>query len=333
MHPKNNFDFLRLVFASFVIITHAYPLSGLQECDWLKGFFVISGYLIFQSMERSRSWIDYFWKRFLRLFPALFAVLLLTIVLAPFLYTGTISYWHNKTVWTYIPSNLSLYFMQYSIDGVLADNPYPSAINGNLWTITYEFTMYVFLSFLIFFRQTEKIVKWLVVIGFAFLVIANTFFVESLGKYHYLLSAKELLELGGFFMAGAVLAVLRIEKSKYHLPVFLLALSLIIVGIYFDFFQQIKLISFPIAVIILAVNPLPYINAIGDKIGDVSYGIYIFSFPVQQVLMHYFRLNHIELMLYGFLISFVLGFISWHIIEKRALQLKKKKPFGIFAAN
>ena len=57
----NNFDFLRLIFASFVIITHSYPLSGIKECDLMcqisngqisfsyigvRGFFVISGYLI-----------------------------------------------------------------------------------------------------------------------------------------------------------------------------------------------------------------------------------------------------------------------------------------------
>lgn len=104
---KNNFDFLRLIFASFVIITHSYPLSGVKECDWLcqlsngqisfsyiglKGFFVISGYLIFQSLQRSDNIIDYFWKRVLRLFPALFIVLLLTIILTPFVYEGDVPF-------------------------------------------------------------------------------------------------------------------------------------------------------------------------------------------------------------------------------------------------
>ena len=61
MH-KNNFDFLRLVFAVFVIITHSYSISGIKEIDILsqltngqtalsyvgvRGFFIISGYLIF----------------------------------------------------------------------------------------------------------------------------------------------------------------------------------------------------------------------------------------------------------------------------------------------
>lgn len=81
MH-KNNFDFLRLLFAFFVIITHSFSLSGLRECDALckitpnhinlsylgvRGFFIISGYLIFQSLVRSKGLIDYYWKRILRL--------------------------------------------------------------------------------------------------------------------------------------------------------------------------------------------------------------------------------------------------------------------------
>src|SRR5579883_434314 len=88
---KNNFDFLRLVFALFVLITHSYAISGFNEnLDPLrqltnnqisfstlgvKGFFVISGFLVFKSLQRSKNWFDYIIKRILRIFPALIAVL------------------------------------------------------------------------------------------------------------------------------------------------------------------------------------------------------------------------------------------------------------------
>ncbi|WP_394759803.1 acyltransferase family protein, partial [Flavobacterium sp.] len=132
MSRKNNFDFLRLLFAVFVIVTHSYIFSGSKESDYLcfiskcnltfaslgvQGFFVISGYLIFQSFERSKDIIDYFWKRILRLFPALLFVLLLTIVLIPFVYENkNTPYLFNKDVWTYIPRNITLLKMQYTID-------------------------------------------------------------------------------------------------------------------------------------------------------------------------------------------------------------------------
>ena len=98
----NNFDFLRFVFAILVVVSHSYPLSGDNESSqWiykitngqlvlaqigLSGFFVISGYFIFQSLQRSKSILDYLKKRFLRLFPALSVVLLLSILLAPFVF-------------------------------------------------------------------------------------------------------------------------------------------------------------------------------------------------------------------------------------------------------
>ena len=84
MH-KNNFDFLRLLFAALVVVHHCYPISGISEQDPLyyfsnstlsysyigvRGFFIISGYLIFQSLMRSHGITDYLVKRLLRNYPA-----------------------------------------------------------------------------------------------------------------------------------------------------------------------------------------------------------------------------------------------------------------------
>ena len=101
---NNNFDFLRFLFALFVVISHAYALSGTTEehsgVNWLSngqlsfsqigfsGFFIISGYFIFQSLQRSKSLSEYYKKRFLRLFPALAVVLLLSLFLVLFVYTN-----------------------------------------------------------------------------------------------------------------------------------------------------------------------------------------------------------------------------------------------------
>ena len=66
----NNFDFLRLIFASLVIITHSYALSGATVYDPLArltqgqmefsylgvhGFFIISGYLRSPMMQTKRQ--------------------------------------------------------------------------------------------------------------------------------------------------------------------------------------------------------------------------------------------------------------------------------------
>ena len=183
MNKNNNFDFLRFLFALLVVISHSYPLSGSNESSqWiyqvtngqivlaqigLSGFFIISGYFIFQSLKRSNSIIDYFKKRFLRLFPALIVVLFLTMVLAPFVYNSETPFFQNAEIYTYFPNNLSLYHLQPSIKGIFDTNSY-HAINGSLWTIRYEFSLYIALSLLFFFRKQ----KWVLfsLISFAFLL-------------------------------------------------------------------------------------------------------------------------------------------------------------------
>jgi len=338
MNRKNNFDFIRLIFASFVIITHAFPLSGKSECDWLcqltngqivfsyigvKGFFVISGYLIFQSLERSSSLLDYFWKRFLRLFPALFFVLVLTVLLAPFVYNNTLPYLSNRDVLSYIPNNILLFKVQYYIAGIFEHNPYKGAINGSLWTIRYEFTMYVILSLLFFFRKNTLVIKMMLVIAFSLLSVGFLFFKTYLAQFGFILEGRLLLDLGSFFIAGSLLSSFKIEQYKYFNLLAIFSLLIIIISLYFSFFNWVTLFTFPLLVIYLGVESTPILRDVGSKIGDLSYGIYIYAFPVQQTLYYYFHSNYIQLMIYGFIISSILAYFSWHLIESKALTYKR----------
>ena len=337
-YRKNNFDFLRLIFASCVVITHSYALSGAKPCDLfcqlsggqddlshigVKGFFILSGYLIFQSLQRSNNIIDYFWKRLLRIYPALFFVLLLTIILVPFVYEGDIPFFHNRSILTYIPNNLSLYHPQYEIDGVFEKNPVKSAVNGNLWTIPYEFAMYILLSFLIIFRKKKVIAQAILLLSFLLLLTGNIFYFEKFKTWgFYLLTGEHLLDLGVFFVAGALLAAINIGKVNKKKELLILVFILVIASIYFNFYNYSKYLTFPILVILVGLNPIPYIYNVGNKIGDLSYGIYIYGFPIQQTLMYYFKLNYLELMIYSLILSYIFGYISWHLIEKKALKFK-----------
>jgi peptidoglycan/LPS O-acetylase OafA/YrhL len=65
-----------------------------------------------------------------------------------------------------------------------------------------------------------------------------------------------------------------------------------------------------------------YINNIGQKIGDISYGVYIYAFIVQQALMYYFGLGTFELTLASIIITYILAYGSWHLIEKKMLTYK-----------
>lgn len=69
--------------------------------------------------------------------------------------------------------------------------------------------------------------------------------------------------------------------------------------------------------------PLKYISNTTQKISDLSYGIYIYAFPVQQALIHYHKPTVNELTIYTTCIVFILSYFSWHLVESKALKYKR----------
>lgn len=340
MH-KNNFDFLRLLFASLVVIHHCYPIAGISEQDPLyyfsngmlslsylgvRGFFVISGYLIFQSLMRSENITDYMIKRLLRIYPALLVVLLLTIVVSAFVYDGTLNaYLHNKSTWTYLPVNASLFKLQHAIKGVFENNPYKSAINGSLWTIGYEFSMYVFLlPFFFLKKQTHKIrIAVIAIVVLIFFIIRIGINGKSNLPHLGVLSLDQWIHFGLLFMGGALLSVLHIEKHPQQKLILTISLLIFFTLMRWQYFELLQYFLFPFIIIISGAAATKGIANIGKVLGDISYGTYIYGFPVQQVLMYYFHFNVLALLFTSLPITLFMGWLSWHIVEKRALAKKK----------
>ncbi|WP_255400559.1 acyltransferase [Siphonobacter sp. SORGH_AS_0500] len=349
---KNNFDFLRLVFAAGVIITHAYPLTASQECDWLckmshgqysfswiavRGFFVISGYLIFQSLQRSRNLLDFYWKRVLRLYPALIVVLTLTIALGPLVYKGEIPYWKNEAVKTYFTNNLGLYRIQYAIPGIFEHNPHPFAINGSLWTIAFEFTMYIAVSAFFFIKNKRNLLIPILAVIYLILAKLDTVNFEEIQKWNYPILDWYLIELGVYFAAGSLLAVLGLERLPiaYLTGILLVSLSVFIYMTSRPGFLYASVSMLPLIVLCASLIPVKGVSTITKYIGDLSYGLYIYGFPVQQTLVYFFKPGANTLIISSLLVSAVFAYLSWHWIEKPALKLKnlskfigKKKPIA-----
>ncbi|UMQ40260.1 acyltransferase [Chryseobacterium sp. Y16C] len=332
LHRKNNFDILRLIFASLVIVSHSFPLTGEKEIlsDLTKGqltfgalsvdsFFIMSGYLIFISLKRSNSWLNYLWKRLLRLYPALFILMLFTLLVVPFVYTGK-NIFHEKLYWTYAPNCLSLYKVQYDIPGVFEKNIYPKAINGSLWSLSYEFTMYLFLLLLYPLRKSNKA---LTIIILTFIVSYLLFqfkpyFLKAFLASHIYLDAQQLYRLAMFFLSGSILTCINLKKYNTLYIRILLCLALI-VSLIFNFYPIVS--PFILPIIVLFIGTL-HTHSITEKLGDISYGVYIYGFIVQQILMFFFHLNSSSLMVISLLITYILAYCSWHIIEERMLKYK-----------
>ena len=335
---SNNFDFLRLLFASLVIVSHSYPLSGIKSQEILRKltngqadfgglavncFFIISGYLIYQSLNRSKTYKNFIWKRILRLYPGLIVMVVVTLIIVPFIYTGNEPLLKNTSYFTYLPRTLSLYNTQHTISGVFQNLPYDGIINGSLWTICYEFTMYLITSLLFFISRRYHLI--LIVLMVTISYILYIFFPEFLNNRLFskiYLFSPNFYRLTCFFFAGAAMTFINFDKiSKKYLIVFL-AFIILILAVYLKIFSSLMYFILPVLVIFFGVISTPYISSIGEKIGDNSYGIYIYGWFVQQLLLSLFNLNTYELMVGSLLVAYIVGLMSWHFVEKKALAYK-----------
>jgi peptidoglycan/LPS O-acetylase OafA/YrhL len=334
---KNNFTFLRILFALMVVVTHAYPLAGVLTGDYLSklthaqaefsyiglsGFFIISGYLCFQSLERCNTLGEYYWKRALRIYPGLFVVLLLTVVLGIFVYeSGIRDYLSNWSTWKYLPANMTIVRQQLMIDGIFTHNPYNPAINGSLWSLEYEVVFYLWLSVLFFFRRKAKIM--IVGTAVAVLIISYIFFKDEVGAHKYMfLNGKLMLEFAPYFFTGALLSLLKIEEVKHRALLSVLLTLILVCAFYLNYFTPAKFFILPPLVLLIGTASAKPITLLTGRTGDLSYGIYIYAFPIQQTLMHFFNFSPLELMATSLPLSVAAGYASWHWVEKRCLRYK-----------
>lgn len=343
---SNNFHLIRLIAAIFVIISHSYTLTGLPEHDvmWeftgkhfsfsyigLSVFFIISGYLITQSAHPDKPMnlkpaLSFLWKRFLRIFPALIVVVLLSIfVLGPNLTTlGSEKYYASSTTWDYL-NTMSLYGVKYDLPGVFNDNPYPNAVNGAIWTLSYEFTLYIVILILAVFRILK--LRYLVLASYVLaLYVIGTLPVHSPPwQIPYLnMDAYVFARFALYFLSGTVLFLFKDKVTLKWWLFFPLAFALIAIWNFlpgYELFATYLLL--PIIIMYLANHKSP-INTFAS-VGDFSYGMYIYAFPVQQTLVHFYgRLPVEQMAVFTIVATFPFAFLSWHLIEKKALALKSR---------
>ena len=334
---QNNFNFIRLLAAAGVVITHSYSLLGFPEYDFLykithgllsfsrlgvNTFFIISGFLIAQSLEHSQSFFSFLGKRFLRILPALGVVLILSVlVLGPLVTNLNLQdYFSRYSTWRYL-GGITLYKITYTLPGVFVNNPYPNAVNGSLWTLPYEWTCYMVLTcFFILFKNKKY---WSLVIFTGLILLFKILFKNWSAVIPVVsLDVKQLVNFSLPFFIGASAYVYR-----NYLKLSLLGVIISILILYFSFGTKYSgsILYFVLAYIILWVAILPIYGRKFFVNKDYSYGLYIYAFPVQQLLIYYLKdLNIFSLTLLTFICTLPLAILSWHLIEKPVLKLKTK---------
>ena len=334
---SNNFDFIRMVAAFIVLFSHQYALMGFKEPSILGVhswgglsiliFFSISGFLVSQSFDLDSNVRRFLFKRFLRIWPAFSVVILITaFVLGPIVTNLTMGdYFSHENFKNYLKN---LYFSTRDVLPLeFSGNPLQSSLNGSLWTIPLEVKCYFLLAFigvLGAFRNKYIIPVLLIIFVTAYFLIEPNFgyFIEnsklSVKNYY-------LFQFSVFFMAGACFYKLKIHESPRCSLVLLIG-GWIFGGLAILFLKPILALLFivPVTVLVLGNLNTKIINKAG-RYGDISYGVYIYAFPVQQVFIWLWK-DVVPWWLLLFLIvvtTTIFAFLSWHLIEKRALKLKK----------
>lgn len=329
---KNSLDLLRLVAASLVLYSHQYALLGLPEPSFfgwnsfggagVTVFFFLSGMLVSSSWMRDAHIGRFFWRRALRIFPALWvAVLLSLFILGPMLTTLPCSeYFSAPDTWHYLTT--AVLVPRYVLPGVFATNPYAYAINGSLWTLPVEFLCYVTVAAVGVVTPGRNWGGVVTALLIAVLLVA----------YAPLLAGAQFaphFEMIAIFWWGALYGYCtsrpwRMLQGRNYL------LALIVLAVLgFSLFgtrgtERMAMLLFAMGMVAFAERTDVGIW-LTERLGDLSYGVYIYAFPVQQLVVHWYgasRPGFLELFLVSMLLTFALAYASWHLVEYQALRLK-----------
>lgn len=334
----NNFNLIRFVAATMVIVAHSYVLTGhpwrqisvpaIREWNLARiavdAFFVTSGFLISMSFLRQPNIWLYLEARILRIFPALLAAVLLTsLILGPiFTELPLAEYFKEPSVYEYIVINSTLVLkftqLKYTLPGVFVDNPSPETVNGSLWTLPYEMWMYIALlaiglTRILKDRGLFNAFYLLLVLG-VFLgpvlvpalsedlsVYARFALLFQTGTFFYV--NRTSIPINGYLLLGLVAALwlLKGQPAVYG-PAYIFTLAYCVLWIAFV--------------------PNGFIRKF-NQFGDYSYGLYIYAFPIQQMLIALFpAIGPMPLLVSAFFVTLLAAMFSWYVIEKPALSVK-----------
>jgi peptidoglycan/LPS O-acetylase OafA/YrhL len=332
---RNNFDIIRLCLAFLVIYSHSYPLLGYglkeplfvlsgRQCILgelaVTAFFMISGFLITRSWNGSRSFQSYIEKRVCRIYPGfLVASLLCLFIVGPLGASNRFNYWREIHPFSFA-ANLLLLQPQFprSFQNLAINH-----VNGSLWSIPWEFYCYLAIPVAAFLGCIRRR-GWLLALFIVSMVllVAKIQFVPKLPFPGKIATA---------FMSGQVF-YLYSDVIRYKKPILIVSLLLLLFSAVasnlhlFHIFLPLfgSYILFYIAFV--PSRTLAFAKSL-TKGNDLSYGVYLYGWPVQQLIVQAYQrhLTPLSLFVLAMLGSTVLGGFSWFLVERRFLARRTER--------
>jgi len=336
----DNFDAVRLMAAFFVLYSHQLALTSKAEpivlgVHSLGGlgvliFFSISGYLVSQSWVADPHLLRFGARRLLRIWPGYaVSVLFCSIVIGPMVSSLSLrEYLTNPGLQMHL-DNLT-FRMREMLPIQFDGSPLPTIMNGSLWTIPIEMKCYALmgllgLSGLLGRRWTVLVLTVAVVAEYAVLTSRGERLIDWL---QWMPEPRFSVEFALFFLAGVLLHRfgLLADGPLRWLTVTLclgLGIAAYLVG------RPLLTLWFIVPTLAVSVGlaSTPVLRRAG-RYGDLSFGLYLYAFPVQQTLL-WISKNRLP---WGVALALViatttvLAFLSWHLVEKHALRWKPRRP-------
>ncbi len=330
---KNNFDFIRFILAFTVVLAHIVILSQSSVLKPLgryfdsyvavTGFFVISGFLVTKSYIRTNNIKQYFIKRANRILPAyLFTIFISAVFLSFVSAKGLSGFFFSTDLYKYLFYNIIfLNFLHPCLPGVFINN-YLCAVNGALWTIKVEVGFYITIPLIILLIQKTN--KRLAVLVFIYIL---SVLYKVILSYLYLKTGNNLFDTLDHQLPSFLCYFACGIAMHYYLPIFLkykhrLAAMAIVLCVIEYFFSLEIFKPLTLTIIIFYVfYGFRFLNNFG-KNGDISYGIYIYHFPIIQLFVSLgFFTNEPYISAICVIITVIIsGILSWHLLEKRFLH-------------
>ncbi len=356
----NALTLIRYVFAAMVVVAHSFALGGYHAGHdplwfWsghqvdlgtlaVDGFFIVSGFLVARSYESVQNPWNFLFRRGIRVLPAYWLALVLgALVVGPLAWfheQGKIAgYFANTSTgpWHYIMTNFLVTVNQWNVNSLFGDTPYAHAgailaVNGSLWTLIFEVKCYILLAILggLGLLRYRRLVVILAAFFFVMMVVghANPDMSINIIPLFFPMWASAL---PFFFFTGAAF-----HHYRHELPI---NNRLGIIAWIVAFYTMVNTGYLVLGQLALTYGVVWLVASFSatwfEKWGDPTYGTYIFAYLV-QVLMAEFGFNyeqkwhsHLMEVVYialSVLLSTAIGYLSWHLLEKRVLSLKQRWP-------
>jgi peptidoglycan/LPS O-acetylase OafA/YrhL len=328
---------LRLVFAFIVVADHTPVLTGTGNSFTpvssgvdlgavsVGAFMGLSGYFIMRSWHRDPNLWRFWVRRLLRIMPGLVVVLALSALVLGTLTTtlGKREYLAHPATWDYLSHNLLLFPQQYVLPGVFTGNPYPSAVNGSLWSLPVEVLGYALIALLgVLITLTRKRFVMLV-FALAMAVLLQRMVIGQLALPPVLLLVPTfpLLQYLGMYAVGASIWLYR-DKIPLSWVGVLLCLAADFTLYASSMVEVARIFTLPYLVVAIG-HLLPRRLWLPNWLTVANYGVYLYGFVVLQSLLFLGLRTPWQLALTAVPIALVCGLISWHVVEKQAMKLRR----------